>query len=139
MATLTTEAVHELMLACLYPPGAVPKADAIPPDAIRVEGIVCTFIFNPVGIASKKTEIAALLAELPEQFFEDKGGGWSFLNACEDRHGNLWGQHKFMEALFSLGQAAGFVKFCAPRELWRSLPGGVPYYVISRAALGGLN
>ena len=58
------------------------------------------------------------------------GGGWSFLQACVDKNGNHWGEHSNMEELFCLGIAIGKVESLLPRDMWKVLPGGVPYYVI---------
>lgn len=75
-----------------------------------------------------------MLDKLPEQFHEATGGGWSFLNACNDRHGNQWtGLHQRMEQLFQLGIALGRVSYCLPREFWSAMPGGVPYIVVKAA------
>ncbi len=78
--------------------------------------------------------IAAMLLELPEQFRRSGGGGWSFLNACEDRHGNQWtGMHRTMAWLFGLGMGIGMVECMLPRDLWEALPGGMPYYLVKDA------
>jgi hypothetical protein len=75
--------------------------------------------------------IFAMLMELPEEFRESSGGGWSFLQACDDRHGRQWtGLHLRTAQLFVLGQAAGLVECQLPREVWPALPGGMPYYLI---------
>jgi hypothetical protein len=47
-----------------------------------------------------------------------------------DRRGYQWGEHASMESLICLGIAAGFVRYCLPRDLWTSLPGGLPYFVV---------
>ena len=73
-------------------------------------------------------EILATLMELPPQFRMSEGGGWSFLNACNDRDGNLWGQHINIEQLLLLGIGAGLAKILLPREMWKALPGGMPYF-----------
>jgi len=66
-----------------------------------------------------------MVDELSPKFSE----GWSFLQMCEDKHGQQWtGEHRAMEELVVLGQAAGFVALLAPREMWPVLPGGMPYY-----------
>jgi hypothetical protein len=68
------------------------------------------------------------LALLPDEFRMDKGGGWSFLNLCNDRNGVQWtGLHQTMDQLFVLAAALGRAKFLLPRSLWSSLPGGMPY------------
>jgi hypothetical protein len=51
--------------------------------------------------------------------------------ACEDREGNLWtGEHLTMEKLLVMGMALGMVKLLVPRNLWSTLPGGMPYYLV---------
>jgi hypothetical protein len=121
---LTAEAVHEVFRACL-----TPEADT--PGGVMVEGIVTSAVFDPAKVAAHGEEIRALLAELPDQFRADIGGGWSFLNACDDRHGNQWtGFHRSMEELFMVGMAAGLVRCLMPRDGWKALPGGMPYYVV---------
>lgn len=69
--------------------------------------------------------------QLPESFHESKGGGWSFLNMCEDKGGNQWsGTHKTMEQLLCLGMAMNKMKILLPREVWKIFPGGMPYVAI---------
>jgi len=126
---LTATKVEEIFFDCFYRPDEVP--DGLPPeDAILVKGIMATFAFHPRRTESHKDEIAELLNELPDQFKESSGGGWSFLNACTDRHGKHWGEHQNMEQLFVLGIAVGKAKFQLPKELWSALPGGMPYVVV---------
>lgn len=122
---LTPQAVDELMKACLF-------ADGVSDGAIEVEGVVSKFEFDPKRIASHSAAIGDLLAELPDQFQMPKGGGWTFLNACQDRHGNQWtDEHRTMERLFCLGIAAGKAQWVLPRDMWAALPGGMPYVAVS--------
>lgn len=100
------------------------------PDRIVLAGVVRAFAFDRSRLEERRADIEAMLAELPMQFHAAGGGGWSFLNACETAAGEHWGEHTDMEGLFALGMAIGRVKTLMPRELWSSLPGGVPYYVI---------
>jgi len=68
---------------------------------------------------------------LPDEFHTGKGGGWSFLDACNDRNGAQWTSlHRTMDQLVCLGHAIGAVSFCLPREMWKILPGGMPYFVV---------
>lgn len=125
MAKLTAEAVSALFDRCRL------RQDDDRVDPVWVSGIVTEGAFHRQRIADAAGGIAALLAELPDEFRSDRGGGWSFLQACQDRHGNQWtGLHMVMERLFLLGNAAGFVTELLPREMWSVLPGGVPYYAI---------
>ena len=125
IATLTPERVSELFEKCLFQDGEDTST------AVVVEGIVANVGFHPGRLAAAADEIRALLNELPEKFRENEGGGWSFLNACMDRHDHQWtGVHSTMEQLFLLGLASGQVECLLPRELWSVLPGGMPYYMI---------
>lgn len=122
--SLTSEKVNAVFMDCLY------RKDESIEGAERIPGIMADYAFNPARLNTHRNEIRALLDELPETFHERGGGGWSFLNACVDKNGNLWGQHPDMERLFVLGQAAGFVVSPFPREMWSALPGSVPYYTV---------
>ena len=97
---------------------------------IMVHGVVREAAFAPGVIGRCRDEIRGMLAELPDQF-RRASGGWSFLNACNDRYGNQWtGLHAVMEQLFMLGMSAGLVTEVFDRGMWPALPGGMPYYVI---------
>lgn len=98
---------------------------------IKIEGIVFDAMFNPAKLEEHRELITQMLMELPDQFRKSAGGGWSFLNACDDRHGNQWTSfHQTMSMLFLLGEGIGMVKSQLPKEMWSALPGGMPYYVI---------
>jgi hypothetical protein len=123
---LTSEKVTAIFTDCLFKDGEKLK------DPVIVEGILNKFGFHSGRLASHKIEIEELLAELPETFMLNKGGGWSFLNACQDKHGNQWtGLHLVMEQLFCLGLGVGRVAEVMPRTMWPLLPGGVPYYAVT--------
>lgn len=122
---LKSETVSAIFKDCLFAEQPVRRS------YLPAEGVTMKVGFDPDKVSAHDGEIAALLAELPDQFDEVKGGGWSFLNACYDKHGAQWtGMHSVMEELFLLGIAAGRVKCLLPREMWSALPGGVPYYVV---------
>ncbi len=123
---LTPQAVDTLARECLF------AADEPKDDPLIVEGITTRYGFHPGRVAERTDAIAALLAELPHEFQTTGGGGWSFLNACNDKHGRLWtGEHRVMEALLCLGIAAGKARWQLPRELWSALPGGMPYVSVN--------
>jgi hypothetical protein len=127
---LTAERVNEIILACLYTNEEAESSGPVPPGAILVDGVANRFGFHPERLASHKEEIRSMLMELPVGFRESSGGGWSVLNGCHRQDGEQWGQHLEMDALFSLGIACGLAKFLMPRELWSSLPGGMPYVAV---------
>ena len=98
---------------------------------ITVVGIVHTAHFACDALGARRTEIAGMLGQLPVEFFPREaggGGGWSFLNACNDRDGVQWtGLHLMMEKLFLLAFGVGMARWCLPREMWEALPGQMPY------------
>lgn len=125
-SVLNAERVQQIFLACLF------KDDEDHNKYIPAPGITTDVGFHPGRIEAHKAEIARMLDELPDEFKESDGGGMSFLNACNDRHGNQWASlHKTMEQLFQLGIATGKETCQMPREMWTALPGGMPYYVVN--------
>lgn len=125
--------VRELLVACLYTDEECAELEEgqVPDNALKVEGIVNNFAFHPERVEQRKEEIRDLLNEMPDEFHVDKGGGMSFLKMCNDKHGEHWAEHRTMGELIALGAAADMAKYCLPRELWSSLPGGVPYVVFN--------
>ncbi len=127
---LTPGAVDEIMRACLFTADEVAQSPE-PLEMLVIEGIAKTYGFHPGRISEYASRIGDLLAELPLAFRRTHGGGWSFLNACDDRDGNQWtGLHVEMEALFCLGIAAGKARWLVDRDMWSAFPGGMPYVVI---------
>ncbi len=53
------------------------------------------------------------------------------MQAFYTRAGAQWGEHTNMEDLFALGVGIGRVKLLLPRNMWRMLPGGMPYYSVN--------
>lgn len=122
---LDPEVVNAVFVDCLF------KSGEDTTQHVRADGITKNVGFHPQRLAAHADAITAMLRELPETFHKASGGGWSFLNACQDRHGEQWtGLHQRMEQLFLLGIGIGKVKLLMPREMWSALPGGMPYYVI---------
>ena len=122
---LTSERVESVLKGCLFSEGEDTS------NLVRADGIVRSAGFHPGRLEEHKEEIIELLAELPDAFQESSGGGMSFLNACFDKHDNQWTDfHMSMEQLLLLGLAIGRVEYLLPRELWNSLPGGMPYFVV---------
>jgi hypothetical protein len=125
MYELLADNVDKVMGYCLFHKGE--STDGM----VEVTGVVSDYGFHPGRLAEKKQEIIKMLGELPENFNIDSvGKGWSFLQACEDKHGRQWGQHRDMEALFVLGIAIDRVMWLLPKVLWANLPGGMPYCAI---------
>jgi hypothetical protein len=122
---LDSQQVEDTFIDC------VPEEEGGGIDPEEFDMIVQPVIIDKAKAREHGELILAMLMELPEQFRESGGGGWSFLNACDDRHGTQWtGLHQRMGQLFVLGQAIGMVRPLLPREMWDALPGGMPYYQI---------
>ena len=122
---LNSQKVEQTFRDCLFKDGEDTT------NHIMAEGIMTNVGFHPDRLESHKPTIEEMLAELPKEFNEATGGGWSFLNACNDKNGDQWtGLHQTMEQLFLLGIAMGKVKIQLPREMWSVLPGGMPYLVV---------
>lgn len=129
MATIVLDPnrVERVFLDCLFRDGEDKT------NHVVAEGITSTIGFNSDRLEVHRAEIETLLDELPDEFKASAsgGGGWSFLSACNDKHGNQWTDlHQRMEQLFQLGIAIDKVKLLVPRSMWQDLPGGMPYYLV---------
>lgn len=122
---LTNENVEVVFMDCLFKDGENTE------NHIKVEGIQNTVGFHPERLTAHKEDVQAMLQFLPDEFQKGKGGGWSFLNACNDKDGSQWtGSHQRMEQLCQLGIGLGLAEWQLPREMWAILPGGMPYVVV---------
>lgn len=123
--------VHDMFLDCLYRQDELKEGKPII-SPIEVEGIRGKFGLHPDRIKKYEAQIIDWLKELPNSFREEIGGGWSFLNGCMTHdEKDIWtGEQRIVDELFCLGIAIGKVAYCAPREMWSAMPGGVPYIKI---------
>jgi len=97
-----------------------------------IEGITEHFGFCLDRLEANREQIKDWLSQLPHEFRESEGGGWSFLQACMTSEGEQWtGEHRNVDRLLCLGKGLGLVKCLLPREMWGMLPGGMPYYSIN--------
>lgn len=132
MAKLTQEAVQNILKDVLFKDDEMPTE--VPPEtAVKVDGIVNHYAFHPDRLKAAKPEIDALLSELPDNFHQTRGGGWTFLNACQDKHGELWGQHQDIERLICMGIGVGSASWMM-KDMMDVLPGNVPYLEVHPAA-----
>lgn len=97
---------------------------------VVAEGVTTKVGFNPDRLLSHKEDVKTMLYELPEAFFKDSGGGWSFLNAITTKDGTQWAEHKNVDQLLTLGLGLNLVSYLMPREMWKILPGAMPYFVV---------
>ncbi len=125
--------VEEILRDSLYRPEEV-TGNAAPAEAVTAEGVMAKFAFHPGRLESHKAEIAEICNQLPDEFQESKGGGWSFLNLCMTKDGQQWGEHRNCDQLVALAIASKQGSFLLPRDLWTSLPGSMPYVQFSTAS-----
>jgi hypothetical protein len=125
-----SQQVRDILMDCLFRDEEL--TDGQPPEGsvVIVEGLTQKFGFHKERLESHRIEVIELLDEMPDEFHTQKlegKGGWSFLNLCNDRYGNQWGEHRNMEELLCLGIGLGLAHYCLPREAWSVLPAGMPY------------
>ena len=129
MKEITSENVHSIFMACLFTDDE--EKVGIPKNFVEVTGVQNHIGFNPDRIKCSEQDIFDMLLQLPEQFLQSVGGGWSFLNACNNKENMLWtGEHRIMDELVCLGLAIKKVFFLLPRAIWQALPGGMPYFMV---------
>lgn len=122
---LTSVNVEQTFKECLFKEGEETK------DFVEAHAVKMHVGFHPQRLESKRKHIETMLMQLPTQFMETGGGGWSFLNACTTKDGNQWADdHQIVDLLVCLGLATAKVQFQLQRELWQSLPGGMPFFVV---------
>lgn len=122
---LTASKVNDVFADCVFKTRPEPGT-----KYIHVVGIVSNMAFDPKKIEQYSLTIKMMLNELNDNFREDVGGGWSFLQMAYTKSEEHWAEHPTMEKLMMLGIAAGYMKYILPRALWKSLASGVPYLVI---------
>lgn len=137
---LTATNVKATIMACLYDDTDVidGKLRDGAPEPIKVHSVMLNAGFNSVKVKAQTENIKAMLNELSLDFFpvdQGGGGGMSFLQLCVTRDGEQWGEHRNCDELMALGMAAGFCTFLMERDLWRALPGGMPYISVNTSAV----
>jgi hypothetical protein len=137
---LTAENVERVFSECLHPVSSrLVSANPLPQHVVvddvamtLIEGIVHKAYLKDDVLQEHRHEVAAWIRQLSPQFHADGGGGWSFLNLCNDAKGELWtGLHLTMEHLCMLAIGLNLASFMFPREMWDAFPGSVPYVVFT--------
>lgn len=130
---ISSARVEEIFLDCLYKPEEMEGLEEgeAPEGCVIVEGILSRFGLHPERLESHRAEVTEMLMNLPVGFRKSSGGGWSFLQGCQDRNDVQWtGFHMIVSQLFVLGMGLGLVSYLLPREMWSAFPGSMPYLVI---------
>jgi len=138
---LTAENVENLFKKCLSANGKL------------IEGQI---VQAKLDTSLYEKDIHSLLLQLPEEFYSDKGRGWSFSNAnvkkdnvewknslseWENNYVTDWENHHRMEwtksyvtveKLILLGISIGKAKYLKLDGDWQNLPGEMPYIIVSK-------
>jgi hypothetical protein len=101
------------------------------PRAPLIDGVMHSMHLDLDELEPHRAQIQTMINRLDDTFHQHIGGGWSFLNLCHLKDGTLWGQQMDAEALVLVSVALGMCAYNLPREVWESLPGGVPYVVFN--------
>jgi hypothetical protein len=102
-------------------------------QVIEVVGARFRGRFNPAKIKQHQAAITAMVQQLPREFHQNGGGGYTMLNACMRQDGVQWSSFQtHTDILACLAIAAGAAQWGLPRELfdWSRLPGGLPYLMV---------
>lgn len=123
---ISSEKVSKIFKNCLFKDSEVIDGKPVI-EPIYVEGIKCNFGLHPERVKEYSKDIESFINELPNEFKQ----GWSFLNLCRTKDGELWtGSHQVCEELMALGIASKNIQYCCPKDMWSILPGAMPYLQI---------
>lgn len=118
---LTAERVREMFLSCLFKEGEEQSG------AVIVPGLTIRVWFHPQRLEEQREKLVQMIDQLPQEFLLDVGGGWSFLELALRKDGCHWAEHKTMQEFLLMCIGLKMAGYLLPRDIWPSLPGGVPY------------
>lgn len=94
----------------------------------KLEGWLVRHTLSDLRLYAHREEIIRMLLALPKGARVDERGGASVLTLTFRDDETRWTDDPSdVEKLVALGLASGLVSFCAPRDKWPKLPGGMPY------------
>jgi hypothetical protein len=127
---ISSERVEEIFFDSMFKDEEIVNGEPTT-EPVKVIGIVRNCGFHAERLNSHKQEVKEFLSQFPDDFYKSKGGGHTFLNFCNLKDDTQWTDlHIRMEQLMQLGIGLGLIEYCAPREVWKVLPGGMPYITI---------
>lgn len=130
---IDADEIREIVIDSFYP--GIQPGDEIPENALKIQGIMRTFVFNPERLETHRAQVVAIIDQLHTEFLaedEGGGGGWSFLNLCMTKDDMQWGEHMNCEDLIVIATGLGLCEYSMPRQFWSALPGGMPYVVFRK-------
>ena len=104
---------------------------------IRVEAWMLAHTFSSKQLDKHREDIIKMLLALQPGYRTDIKGGGSVVSMIFRGDNSMWtDDHTDIEKLLALGLALNLVSFCAPRDKWAALPGGLPYVRIEITRFG---
>lgn len=123
---ISSEEVTEIFKDCLYRDEELIDGKPLI-EPIIIQGIRSMYGLHPERIKYYSSKIEEFMNVMPNEFKQ----GWSFLNLCKTKDGDLWtGLHSVCEELMVLAIASGKMVYCCEKDMWDVLPGKVPYVKI---------
>ena len=122
---LNPERIHEIFNDCLF------KDTESHSEYLPAKGLTMSVGFHPERTEKYASEVYEICMNLPTEFQEKTGGGYSFLYMCMDKDGNHCMEQPTAQELLLLGIATGWMSILMPRDFWPMLPGGVPFVVVN--------
>jgi hypothetical protein len=99
----------------------------------EVKGVTAVFCFHAERLLKHKSELVAMIDELPPEFIAGEGEGAPFLNVGTDKNGRCWASNpKCMEVFCAMCIGLNLAKWRLAHEFWAMFPGRVPYIVFSK-------
>ena len=140
MGYLTADRVNATVRDVLFRPDELnSKGQPIVDSVVMVDGFLEPWGFHAERLEDNRNTIKKLLMEIPDEFFDVGGGGWSCKNLCKNNKGEDWTDSELIiEALVYLGLATGYLEYCHPKSEWRKIAGS-PYVVCKGLKLKTLN
>jgi hypothetical protein len=130
VSKLDPSRIHAILLDSLFKDDEITEGE-IPANSVICEGVIKKVRMNRDRLELHKQEVREMLDDLPDNFKEEIGGGWSFLNACMDKYGNQWRERVNIDELLIIAQGLKLVTIQFPREAWPLLPGAMPYFSVN--------
>ena len=128
---LTAQRVREVYEKCFRPEQSPPLTH------VAVDAWMFRHTFSIRMLQRAREDIIRMLLSLPAGFRVDEREGGSVANMISRNDNSVWSTDLTdVEKLIALGMGVGLVTFCAPREKWHKLPGGLPYVRIEITKFG---
>lgn len=127
---IKSERVTEIFMNCLFTDEEM-EVNPTPEKFTPAYGVITNVGFHPERIEQSREEVCKILQNFSDEFYSDKGQGFTFLKFVLTKDGTQWTDlHRVADQLICLGSALGVITL-TPEEFNVVAPGGVPYVTIN--------